>query len=117
MPEPLKVAMVGDIAEDEALVVDAATNGTGEDIAVIFSDGKYRAISDICTHEYASLADGWIEGDEVECPLHAARFHLDTGAALCLPATVAVKTYRTEVRGDEIWLHPSEAAQGAPEPS
>ncbi|GAB2489881.1 bifunctional 3-phenylpropionate/cinnamic acid dioxygenase ferredoxin subunit [Luteococcus sediminum] len=106
MPEAIKVAAVGEIEDESAIVVDGATNGTGEDIAVFFSDGTYYAIDDTCTHQDASLAEGWVEGDEVECPVHAARFSLCTGAALCLPATVAVKTHKVELRGDEVWLHP-----------
>lgn len=113
MPEPIKVANVGDIDDEEALVVDGATNGTGEDIAVFFSAGAYYALNDICTHEYASLADGWIEGEEVECPIHSARFSLCTGAALCLPASVPARTHKVEVRGDEIWLHPGVPMEGA----
>jgi len=113
MAEPIKVANVGDIEDEEALVVDGDTNGTGEDIAVFFSDGKYYALNDICTHEYASLADGWIEGDEVECPLHSAKFSLCTGAALCLPASIPARTHKVELRGDEIWLHPGTPVDGA----
>lgn len=111
--EPLKVATVGEIAPDSALVVYTSETGADDDIAVVFSDGVYRAIDDTCTHIRASLADGWIEGDEIECPVHAARFSLCTGAALCLPATVGVKTHKVEVRGDEIWLFPGVPADGS----
>lgn len=113
MPEPIKVANVGDIEDEEAIVVDGATNGTGEDIAVFFSAGQYFALNDTCTHEDASLADGWIEGEEVECPIHSAKFSLCTGAALCLPASIPARTHRVELRGDEVWLHPGEPVEGA----
>lgn len=109
MSEPLKsrkVGVVGDIEDDEAIVVLAEDTGWDDDIAVAYSDGKYRAIDDTCTHEEASLAEGWVEGDEIECPLHSARFSLCTGAALCLPATRPVRTHKVELRGEEIWLHP-----------
>ncbi|GAB3702390.1 bifunctional 3-phenylpropionate/cinnamic acid dioxygenase ferredoxin subunit [Mariniluteicoccus flavus] len=113
MGEAIRVAAVGDIEDGEAMVISAEVAGTDDDIAVVHSDGAFFAIDDTCTHEDASLADGWIEGTEVECPLHAARFCLKTGDALCLPATVGVKTHRVEVRGDEIFLTPGEpAAQG-----
>lgn len=113
MPEPIKVANVGDIEDEEAIVVDGATNGTGEDIAVFFSAGQYFALNDTCTHEDASLADGWIEGEEVECPIHSAKFSLCTGAALCLPASIPARTHRVELRGDEVWLYPGEPVEGA----
>jgi len=111
--EPIKVADVGDIEDEEALVVDGAANGTGRDITVFFSDGQYYALDDTCTHEEASLADGWIEGEEVECPIHSARFSLCTGAALCLPASIPARTHKVELRGDEIWLHPGVPVEGA----
>ncbi len=43
-------------------------------------DGELFAIDDTCTHQTPSLADGWLEGCEVECPLHASKFDLRTGA-------------------------------------
>lgn len=110
MSEPIKVANVGDIEADEALVVTAAANGTDDDIAVFFTEGRYFAIDDTCTHQLASLADGWVEACEVECPLHFARFSLATGRALCPPASRPVGTHRVELRGDEIWLYPGEPA-------
>jgi 3-phenylpropionate/trans-cinnamate dioxygenase ferredoxin subunit len=106
MTEPIKVADVGDIEDEEAIVVDGETNGTGADIAVFFSAGRYFALDDTCTHEEASLADGWIEGEEVECPIHSAKFSLCSGAALCLPASIPARTHKVELRGDEIWLYP-----------
>jgi 3-phenylpropionate/trans-cinnamate dioxygenase ferredoxin subunit len=105
MTEPIKVATVGEIADEEALVVPRSTSGWTDDIAVFYSNGEYRALDDTCTHENASLAEGWIEGDEVECPIHSAKFSLCTGAALCLPASLPARTHRVEVRGDDIWLH------------
>lgn len=113
MTEPIKVANVGDIDDEEALVVAGDVNGTGRDIAVFCTDGSYYALDDTCTHEEASLADGWIEGCEVECPIHAAKFDLCTGRALNLPASIPARTHKVEVRGEEIWLYPGVAVEGA----
>jgi 3-phenylpropionate/trans-cinnamate dioxygenase ferredoxin subunit len=60
-------------------------------------DGEVFAIDDTCTHQDASLADGWLEGCEVECPLHASRFDLRTGAVDAPPAKRPVRTHRVEV--------------------
>jgi len=49
-------------------------------------DGELYAIDDTCTHQDASLADGWLEGCFVECPLHAAMFDLRSGMPCCRPA-------------------------------
>lgn len=106
MSDGILVAKVGEIEEDEALVVPMADTGADDDIAVFFAEGEYFAIDDTCTHEQASLAEGWVEGRKVECPLHSANFSLCSGAALCLPATKPVATHKVELRGDEIWLFP-----------
>ncbi len=103
---PIRVATVDEIEPGEALVVAADVNGTGEDIAVFNDEGRFFALNDICTHEYASLAEGWIEDGVVECALHGARFSLCTGKVLALPATEPEPTHRIELRGDEIWLYP-----------
>jgi len=64
--------------------------------------GEFYATSDTCTHEHWSLGeDGDLEGNEVTCPLHLARFDIRTGEALCFPATVALRTMAVEVDEDE----------------
>lgn len=111
MSHAIRVAAVDEIEEGEAIVVAAGTAGTADKIAVFHSDnGSFYALDDTCTHETASLAEGWVEGTEVECPIHSATFCLLTGKALCLPATRAVRTHRVEVRDDAVWLIPSVTA-------
>jgi len=112
MGDPILVAHVGDIEDEEAIVVGADKTGLA-DIAVFFSGGEYFALNDECTHEVASLADGYIDGDVVECPLHSAKFSLRTGDVLMLPATAPLCTHKVEVRGDEIWLYPGVPVAGA----
>ncbi len=112
MAEGIRVAAADEIDEGTALKVDAEVAGTSDDIAVFRSDnGGYYALNDTCTHEEASLSEGWIEDTEVECPVHSARFCLRTGQALCLPAMVNAKTHRVEAREDGIYLYPGEAPE------
>ncbi|WP_232662828.1 bifunctional 3-phenylpropionate/cinnamic acid dioxygenase ferredoxin subunit [Pseudonocardia sp. TRM90224] len=68
------------------------------------SDGEFYAIDDTCTHQDASLADGWLEGCEVECPLHAAIFDLRTGEPDGLLARKPVRTHRVLVEADSVYL-------------
>src|ERR1700761_3687400 len=64
-------------------------------------DGEFYATADTCTHEKWSLGeDSDLEGNEVTCPLHMARFDITTGKALCLPATVDLDTFAVEVDAD-----------------
>lgn len=78
-------------------------------VAVFNLEGEYFAIEDVCTHDYGQLTGGCIEGDEIVCPRHAARFNIRTGEALTPPAyepvpTLPVRVHegRVQVR-DERW--------------
>jgi nitrite reductase/ring-hydroxylating ferredoxin subunit len=73
-----------------------------EPIAVFrTASGEFHATSDTCTHEEWSLGeDGDLDGHEVTCPLHAARFDIRTGAPLCFPASVPLTSYPVEVDGE-----------------
>lgn len=100
------VGNAGDIDDGEALIVPADTTGTGQDISVFFEGDQYFALNDRCTHGDASLADGWIEDGQVECPLHSGKFCLKTGQVLSMPATDDAPTHRVELVGDDIVLYP-----------
>jgi naphthalene 1,2-dioxygenase system ferredoxin subunit len=55
--------------------------------------GELRASDNRCTHEEASLADGWLDGDVIECPLHGGRFDLATGRGLCSPVVDPLEVF------------------------
>src|SRR5215831_7340856 len=74
----------------------------GRSIALYDADGNLFATDNICTHAYARLSDGWLDGELIECPLHAARFDIRSGKVLDPPATVDLKTYPVRVVGDAI---------------
>lgn len=107
--QAIKVGVIGDIGDDEAIVVPRATAGTVDDIAVIRSGGRFYAIDNTCTHEQTSLADGWIEAGCVECPLHSATFRLSDGAVLAPPAKSGVSVHTIEVVGEDLMLTPNPA--------
>lgn len=86
-------------------------------VAVFNADGEFYAIDDTCTHQDASLSEGWLEGCLVECPLHAASFDLRTGQPTCLPARKAVRTHRVTVADGVIQLHMAAAEAPARHPS
>lgn len=114
MSEAINIGSIGDIDEGEAVLIPAEQNGTDADIAVFHAeDGNFYALDDTCTHETASLSDGWIEGTEVECPVHSAKFCLKSGTALCMPATIAARTHKIEVTDGEVMLYPSVATANA----
>ena len=89
--------------------IDAVTPGTGlhvevegRTIALFNVAGTFHAVDGICTHAYAELADGYVEGETVECPLHGACFSLRTGEALSPPATEPLVVYSVHVEGDTV---------------
>jgi 3-phenylpropionate/trans-cinnamate dioxygenase ferredoxin subunit len=73
-------------------------------IAVVRSDAAYYAIEDICTHDGAALTGGAIEGDQIVCPRHGARFCLRTGEALTPPAYEPVRVFETKIEGGHLWV-------------
>lgn len=93
-----QVGPADQLPEGEALLVSADESGASEDIAIFHAeDGNFYALQDECTHEVASLSDGWLEGCEVECPIHSSSFDLKTGKAMCMPATENARTYKVAV--------------------
>ncbi len=66
-------------------------------IAVVNVDGDFYAIEDICTHDGEELTGGPIEGDEIICPRHGAKFCIRTGEVLSPPAYEDVRTFETRV--------------------
>jgi 3-phenylpropionate/trans-cinnamate dioxygenase ferredoxin subunit len=86
------VCPINDLPPGAALRVEA-----DPPIAVFNADGELYAVDDTCTHQDASLADGWLEGCQVECPLHASCFDLRTGKPSGPPAKRALRTYPVRV--------------------
>jgi 3-phenylpropionate/trans-cinnamate dioxygenase ferredoxin subunit len=74
-------------------------------IAVARSGDAYFAIEDICTHDGAELTGGAIEGTEIICPRHGARFCLRTGEALSPPAYEPVRVFATKIEDGHLWVH------------
>lgn len=79
-----------------------AVEAGGRSIAVVNLDGEFYAIDNLCTHEHAELSDGWIFGDEIECPLHGARFNIRTGQATAPPAYEPLRTYPVRIENEVV---------------
>jgi 3-phenylpropionate/trans-cinnamate dioxygenase ferredoxin subunit len=100
MADFVTVAQVDEIPPGERLVVEM-----GRSWVVIFNvDGTLYALEDQCSHEEYPLSDGFIDGCEVECAKHGARFDLRTGKNTAPPALVPVRAYDVRVLGDEVQI-------------
>ena len=100
MPVFVKLATINDIPENEVRAFDFE----GELIAIYNRGGTFYATTDICTHAYSELHEGYFDVDEcvIECPLHGARFDIQTGAVLALPAFAPLETYPVRIEGEDI---------------
>lgn len=71
-------------------------------VALCNVDGQIYAIDDVCTHDEATLDQGDLDGFEIECPRHGARFDVRTGEVKALPAVMPIDTFNVRVEGDDI---------------
>jgi naphthalene 1,2-dioxygenase system ferredoxin subunit len=79
-----------------------AVHVLGREFALFRVGEQVYATDSLCTHGQARLCEGFVEGREVECPLHQGRFDLASGAPTCAPAAVPLKTYPVLVRGGRV---------------
>jgi nitrite reductase/ring-hydroxylating ferredoxin subunit len=94
----VKVAAVQEVPPGTAKQVEAG----GRTLAVFNVNGAFHVLDDTCTHEGGPLSEGDLEGQEVTCPWHAARFDVTTGVHLSPPARSDVACYKVQIVGDEV---------------
>jgi 3-phenylpropionate/trans-cinnamate dioxygenase ferredoxin component len=98
MSDWVSVAKVSELAPGSHRVVDV----DGASVAVFNVGGEYYAIEDVCTHDGGQLTGGTVEGDQVVCPRHGARFSIKTGDALTAPAYEATAKFPVRVENGVI---------------
>ena len=91
---------VDDVPEDDVIGVIIGDR----DIALYNAGGEIYATDNICTHGHARLCDGFLEGHEIECPLHQGRFDIRTGATMCAPVTEAIRSYPIRIEDGRVFL-------------
>src|SRR5215208_2528587 len=96
----VKVANKKDIQPSQMKEIEV----NGQNICVVNVEGKYYAIGSICTHEGGPLADGSLEGYEVECPWHNSKFDVRTGEVRSPPASEPEPAYEVKVDGNSILI-------------
>jgi 3-phenylpropionate/trans-cinnamate dioxygenase ferredoxin subunit len=95
MSDWVDVALADELQPGDFRIVDI----DDVEIAVINCDGRFYAIEDVCTHDGGELTGGEIEGCEIECPRHGARFNIKTGEALSAPAYEPIATFPVRIEG------------------
>ena len=98
MAEFIKVAVTGDIPTNQGKLVEVE----GKKIALFNLEGKYYAIDNTCTHRGGPLSEGELQGDEVTCPWHGAKFKVTSGDVLSPPAPQGVKCFLVRITGNDL---------------
>ena len=93
-------AAVDALPDDDVIGVDL----DGKSLALYKVEGAVFATDNICTHGHARLCDGFLEGHEIECPLHQGKFDIRDGRALCAPLSEDIKTYPVKIKGNRVFV-------------
>ena len=97
----VRVAATKDVPEGTALPVEIM----GKQLAVYHVEGGgFYCTDNVCTHAYALLTDGWLEGCMIECPLHAGQFDVCTGKGQGAPIEEDLATYAVRAEGPDIFV-------------
>ncbi len=97
-----KFVKVGNRSEFQDLEAGKLVDAGGQSIAIFDLGGNYYAIENTCPHRGGPLAEGEMNGEEVICPWHGARFNIKTGAVLAPPAPQGVKSFPVRVTGEDV---------------
>lgn len=89
-----------EVPQDDVMAVSAA----GREVALYDVAGQVYATDNLCTHGHARLCDGFLEGHEIECPLHQGKFDVRSGVPTCAPVTTPLKSYPVKIEGGRVWL-------------
>jgi naphthalene 1,2-dioxygenase system ferredoxin subunit len=96
----IDVAAADSVPEDDVRAVVA----DGKELALYSVGGGMYATDNICTHGFARLSDGFVDGFEIECPLHQGCFDVRTGKATCAPASVDIATYPVKIENGRVFV-------------
>ena len=93
------------LAADELPTDDVlGLNVEGRDVAIYTVGAEVYATDNICTHGKARLCDGFLDGYEIECPLHQGKFDVRTGQPTCQPVTEALRSYPVKIESNRVFV-------------
>jgi nitrite reductase/ring-hydroxylating ferredoxin subunit len=100
MSELTKICSTSEVADNSVKSFEVGNNV----IAVYNLGGTYYATDNECTHGAASLADGVLEDDIIECTLHFGAFNVKTGEAVQAPCFTPLRTYKVVVQNGQVMV-------------
>ncbi|ESX15011.1 non-heme iron oxygenase ferredoxin subunit [Mesorhizobium sp. LSJC264A00] len=89
---------VSDLQEDTVTPVEIDDRR----IAIYLIDNKVYATTNVCSHAFALLSDGWLEGTLIECPLHGAQFEITSGEVVQGPADCPITVFESKVESGQV---------------
>ena len=98
--EYIEIAPVSELPNGERLFVEIAD----KPIVIFNIAGQIFAIGDVCTHDNGPLGDGDLEGHDIVCPRHGAKFDVRTGKVTGMPAVEDIPAYPVQVRDGNIFV-------------
>lgn len=96
----IDVSAVDAVPEDDVIGIDLE----GKSLALYKVEGEVFATDNICSHGNARLCDGFLDGHEIECPLHQGKFDVRNGKAMCAPLTEDIKSYPVRIEGSRVFV-------------
>jgi naphthalene 1,2-dioxygenase system ferredoxin subunit len=96
----IDIVSKADVPEEDVVGVEI----NAKSIALYQVDGEIFATDNICTHGNARLCDGFLEGHEIECPLHQGKFDIRNGKAMCAPLTEDIQIYPVKIEGGRVFV-------------
>ncbi len=94
------VAKTSDLNPGELMYVEVGN----DPVCLINFEGDFYALHDMCTHQDASLSDGEIVGDELECPMHGGAFEIKTGLPANFPVVVPVEVFDVKIEDGMVYV-------------
>lgn len=91
-----RIAKTADVPDGERLFFEL----NGKPIVLFSMNGEYLAIEDQCTHDSGPVGEGELDGEQIICPRHGARFDIRTGKVLSFPAVTDLKVYKVRVKDE-----------------
>ena len=95
-----RVASLGELENDYPTRVKIDSR----ELALYLVDGVIFATENICSHAFAKLSDGYVEGFQVFCPLHGGSFDVRTGEAMSAPCVEPIAVFACRVQGDAVFV-------------
>ena len=99
----VKVAGLGELSPGKMKSVEVGN----DQVLLANVSGTIYACDNLCTHALAPLADGDLDGEQVECPLHGSVFNVTTGEVIDPPAMESLKVFQVRIEGQDILVRPS----------